>query len=138
VLLATRRGRVHGRPNFMNSVAGALTGWTTEAAKGLDATQVFRVMNEHNREPLEDLVSKVLRTGVIHGVANHTVLIRRDGREIPIQNSAAPIRTASGALFGVVLVFKDVTARRRAEHERGWLAAIVESSNDAIVSKSHR
>lgn len=127
---------IHGRPSFMNTVAEALTGWTTEGAKGLDLTRVFRVINEQNREPCEDLVSRVLRTGVIHGVANHTLLIRRDGREIPIENSAAPIRTSTGALFGVVLVFKDVTARRRAEHERGWLAAIVESSNDAIVSKS--
>jgi PAS domain S-box-containing protein len=127
---------IHGRASFMNTVAEALTGWTSEAAKGLDLSRVFRVISEQNREPLEGLVSKVLRTGVIHGVANHTLLIRRDGREIPIENSAAPIRTATGALFGVVLVFKDVTARRRAEHERGWLAAIVESSNDAIVSKS--
>jgi len=127
---------IHGRPSFMNTVAEALTGWTTESAKGLDLTRIFHVINEYNREPVEDLVAKVLRTGVIHGVANHTLLIRRDGREIPIENSAAPIRTSTGALFGVVLVFKDVTARRRAEHERGWLAALVESSNDAIVSKS--
>lgn len=126
---------IHGRPSFLNSVAEALTGWTTESAKGRDLGRVFRVINEYNREPLEDLVSKVLRTGVIHGVANHTLLICRDGREIPIENSAAPIRTSTGELFGVVLVFKDVTARRRAEHERGWLAAIVESSSDAIVSK---
>lgn len=127
---------IHGRPSYMNTVAEALTGWTTESAKGLDLTRIFPVINEYNREPVEDLVAKVLRTGVIHGVANHTLLIRRDGREIPIENSAAPIRTSTGALFGVVLVFKDVTARRRAEHERGWLAALVESSNDAIVSKS--
>ena len=127
---------IQGRPSFMNTVAEALTGWTSEEAKGFDLSRVFRVIGEQNREPLEDLVSTVLRTGVIHGVANHTLLIRRDGREIPIENSAAPIRTSTGALFGVVLVFKDVTARRRAEHERGWLAALVESSNDAIVSKS--
>lgn len=127
---------IHGRLNFVNAVAEALTGWTTESAKGLDLTRIFRMINEHSREPVEDLVSKVLRTGVIHGVANHTLLIRRDGGEIPIESSAAPIRTPTGGLFGVVLVFKDVSARRRAEHERGWLAAIVESSNDAIVSKS--
>ena len=91
-------------------------------AQGLDVTQVFRVINEHTREPLENLVNKVLRTGVIHGIVNHTLLLRRNSGEIPIENSCAPIRTSTGSLFGVVLVFKDLSARRRAEHAQGWLA----------------
>jgi PAS domain S-box-containing protein len=73
---------------------------------------------------------------VIAGLANHTILIARDGREIPIGDSAAPIRLPDGKLFGVVLVFRDVTEARRAEINRAWLAAIIDSSDDAIVSKT--
>jgi PAS domain S-box-containing protein len=70
------------------------------------------------------------------GLANHSVLLARDGREIPIDDSAAPIRLPDGRLFGVVLIFRDITEQRQAEHVRGWLAAIIESSDDAIVSKT--
>lgn len=81
-------------------------------------------------------VARVIETGSIVGLANHSVLLARDGREIPIDDSAAPIRLPDGRFFGVVLIFRDITEQRRAELTRGWLAAIIESSDDAIVSKT--
>src|SRR5205823_8348305 len=77
-----------------------------------------------------------LRDGVTVGLANHTLLLTRDGREVPIDDSAAPIRGADGSVAGVVLVFRDVTELRRAVEARLHLAAIVESSDDAIISKN--
>src|SRR5207248_1722798 len=86
--------------------------------------------------------AKVLREGIIVGLANHTVLIARDGTERPIDDSAAPIRSAKGNVLGCVLVFRDVTERRRLERENAdrlaaaqLLASIVESADDAIISK---
>jgi PAS domain S-box-containing protein len=125
-----------GHATFLNSVAETLTGWSQASAKGRPLTEIFRIMNERTRQPVADPVAKVLQTGTIVGLANHTVLATRDGREIPIDDSAAPIRLPNGELFGVVLIFRDITEQRRAEHARAWLAAIVESSEDAIVSKT--
>ena len=126
----------HGNATFMNSVAENLTGWSAGAAKGRPLTEVFPIINERTREPIDDPVAKVLRTGSMVGLGNHTVLIARDGREIPIDDSAAPIRMPGGEMFGVVLVFRDISEQRRADHTRAWLAAIIESSDDAIVSKT--
>ncbi len=125
-----------GRATFLNPAAEALTGWATQSAKGRALDEIFPILNEYSRKPVVNPVVRVLRTGTIVGLANHTLLIARDGREIPIDNSAAPIRSPSGELFGVVLVFRDVSAQRRAHHERAWLAEIVNSSNDAIISKT--
>src|SRR4051812_12765959 len=125
-----------GHITFTNSVASRLTEWPLEQAKGRPLTEVFPIINEHTRKPVENPVSKVLQTGTIVGLANHTMLISRSGREIPIDDSAAPIRLPDGTLFGVVLVFRDITEQRRSEHARAWLADIVESSDDAIVSKT--
>ena len=85
---------------------------------------------------MEHPVAKVLETGGIVGLANHTLLITRDGRRIPIDDSGAPVRLPNGELIGIVVVFRDVTERKYAEHARAWLAAIVESSDDAIASKT--
>jgi len=125
-----------GRITFANSVATRLTGWPLEHAKGRLLTEIFPIVNEHTRQPVENPVAKVLKTGAIVGLANHTILISRSGRDIPIDDSAAPIRLPDGTLFGVVLIFRDITEQRQAEHARAWLAAIVESSDDAIVSKT--
>jgi PAS domain S-box-containing protein len=125
-----------GRVTFLNSVAEHLTGWPAQSARGRPLKDIFHIINEHTRKPADDPVAQVLETGAIVGLANHTILIARDGREIPIGDSAAPIRLPDGKLFGVVLVFRDVTETRRAEINRAWLAAIVESSDDAIVSKT--
>jgi PAS domain S-box-containing protein len=101
-----------GRATFLNRVAEALTGWTQEEAAGRPMDEVFRIINEHTRLPAEDPVGRVLREGVVVGLANHTLLIARDDTETPIDDSAAPIRDEAGRDAGVVLVFRDVAERR--------------------------
>src|SRR5262249_47588545 len=91
--------------------------------------------NETTRHPAENPVGRVLATGQIAGLANHTLLISRDGTERAIDDSAAPIRDETGNVSGVVLVFRDVTERRQAERSAHFLASIVESSDDAIIGK---
>lgn len=125
-----------GRVTALNPVAETLTGWTATAAIGQPLATIFHIVNEQTRQPVESPVTKVLRDGVIVGLANHTILIARDGTERPIDDSAAPIRWGSGGPAGVVLVFRDVTERRRAEASHRRLAAIVESSDDAIIAKT--
>ncbi len=104
-----------GNIEFMNEVAERLTGWSLPEAKGKDLSAVFSIMQEVTRIVPESPVAKVLRSGKVVGLANHTVLIHRDGTEIPIEDSAAPIRDRSGRIEGVVLVFHDVLEQRRAE-----------------------
>lgn len=82
---------------------------------GLPVTKVFIIINEKTRKPAEDIVNRVLDKGCVVNMANHTVLIHRDGREIPIEDSAAPIRDGAGHVTGVVIVFHDDTERRRAQ-----------------------
>ena len=109
---------VAGRVSYMNPVAEALTGWSRADARGCLLDRVFRVVNEFTREPVESPVAKVMREGGVVGLANRTLLIARDGSERPIDDSGAPIRDAAGALMGVVLVFRDATARRQSEQAR--------------------
>ncbi len=122
-----------GSVNFMNEVAEELTGWSSADAHGLPLKRVFHIINEKTRLEVESPVTKVLREGVVVGLADHTVLVRRDGAELAIDDSGAPIRDATGKLVGVVLVFRDVTAKRR-EEERllflGEASAILASSID--------
>jgi len=103
-----------GHVRLMNRVAQHLTGWKNEAA-GRPLEEVFRIVNEQTRQPVESPVTKVIRRGVVVGLANHTALIAKDGGEVPIDDSGAPIRNARGEIVGVVLVFRDVTERRRLE-----------------------
>lgn len=99
----------HGVVTRMNPVAEALTGWRQEEAQDRPLRDVFRIVNADSRQPVEDPVALVLAQGRVVGLANHTVLIERGGRERQIADSAAPIRDNAGALAGVVLVFRDVT-----------------------------
>lgn len=124
-----------GAVTYMNPVAESLCGWPSAEAIGRPLSDVFRIVHETTRAPVENPVEKVIRAGTVVGLANHTVLIPRRGPEIPIDDSAAPL-IKQGELVGVVLVFRDVTARREAELLRERLAAIVESSDDVIVSKT--
>ncbi|MCC7451394.1 MAG: PAS domain S-box protein, partial [Anaerolineae bacterium] len=125
-----------GRITFMNPVAEAVTGWTEQEASGQHLDTVFRIVNETTRAEVESPVAKVMRVGTVVGLANHTILLTKDGREVPIDDSGAPIRDVHGDITGVVLVFRDVTERRKAELALGQLAAIVQYSSDAVFSKT--
>jgi PAS domain S-box-containing protein len=106
-----------GHVTFANPVAEGLTGWGREEALGEPLTDVFNIVNEETGEQVEDPVARVLREGVVVGLGNHTALIAKDGTRRPIDDSGAPIRDADGNPIGAVLVFHDVTEKRRAEKE---------------------
>ena len=127
---------VEGRVTLINEVAVRLTGWSSDDAFGKPLTDVFVIRNELTNRIAENPVAKVVREGVVVGLANHTVLIAKDGRRIPIGDSAAPIQTADSELVGVVLVFRDITTQREHDQTLFRLAAIVESSEDAILTKT--
>ena len=127
---------VAGRITFMNSISEELTGWAPAEASQKPVTDVFRIINEHTREEVESPVAKVLREGMVVGLANHTILVRKDGTEVPIDDSGAPIRDKDGNTTGVVLVFRD-TADRKAREARitrlTQLYATLSRVNEAIV-----
>ncbi len=100
---------------FMNAIAEDATGWPFSEARGKSLEAVFRILNEHTRAVVENPVRKVFESGRIVGLANHTVLVRRDGTEIPIDDSAAPIRDFRGNIDGAVLVFRDISEQRKSE-----------------------
>jgi len=126
-----------GRVLFVNPVAESLTGWPQAEATGRPLATVFRIENEQTRRPVENPVAEVLATGAAVGVANHTVLIARDGTEWVLDDSAAPIRDAAGTVVGAVLVFRDVTDRRRAERAvddaRAFFEGIVNTVREPLV-----
>jgi PAS domain S-box-containing protein len=146
-----------GRVIFLNPVAETLTGWAGEAAKAMPLEHIFRITNQDTGKVAENPVTRVLREGVVIGLANHTVLTDKDGTSRPIADSAAPIKDDDGKIQGVVLVFHDVSEKyaaeaslrenrkalrtaevaiRRAEDTKQVLAAIVESSDDAIIGET--
>jgi PAS domain S-box-containing protein len=104
-----------GRVTRLNPVAERLTGWSSAEALGQPLGRVFNIIHEQTRRPVENPVDRVIREGTVVGLGNHTVLIARDGTEKPIDDSAAPIRDDKGGVLGVVLVFRDVTEKRRLE-----------------------
>jgi PAS domain S-box-containing protein len=118
----------------MNRVAEALTGWAAQDARGRRIEEVFVIVDEPTGLPLEDPVRQVLRDGKTRGLANHVVLLSKDGRRIPIDDSAAPIRESAGRLFGVVMVFRDTTSSRKAEADR---MALLEGQNKARADAEH-
>ena len=125
-----------GRVIFINPVAQELTGWSSHEAHGESLENVFQIVNEDTRKPVDNPALRAIREGTVFGLANHTVLLTKDGTERPIDDSGSPIKNASGAVIGAVLIFRDISRRRKTEKERGLLAAIVDSSEDAIVSKT--
>ncbi|HEX7772095.1 MAG TPA: PAS domain S-box protein, partial [Pyrinomonadaceae bacterium] len=131
------------RVTYINGVAESLTGWSHEDALNQPRDRVFRIVNEVTHQPVENPALRALREGFVVGLANHTILIKKDGSECPIDDSAAPICNEQGHVSGCVLIFRDVTAQRLIEREKAnqlltarLLASIVESSNDAIIGKS--
>lgn len=129
---------------MVNRVAEQLTGWSQAEAWGRPLAEIFRIVNEKTGEPAEDPVRKVLESGTVVGLANHTALISRDGRRPAIADSAAPIRGPGGEALGVVLVFRDVTESRRAEQaleqseealrrERDFTSAVVDTAGALVI-----
>lgn len=102
-----------GNIKFINPVGELLTGWTTSEAKGKKLQSVFNIIDEDTRLPVENPVIKILREGIVVGLANHTLLISKEGNEIPIADSGAPIKNDKGEIIGVVLVFSDKTEERK-------------------------
>jgi PAS domain S-box-containing protein len=107
-----------GRVTLLNPVAETLTGWAEAEAKGRPLAEVFRLVNEETRQPSADPVARVLNEGDVVGLPDHTTLLARDGREWPVDDSAAPITDGAGRVLGVVLIFREIAERRRAEAER--------------------
>lgn len=105
-----------GRVELLNTVAQELTGWAQDDAFHLPFGDVFRIINEITREPVETPVARVKRLRSVVGLAEHTILIRRDGSEILVDDSGAPIYDRGGALSGIVVVFRDITNERRAQN----------------------
>src|ERR1700741_3593319 len=108
----------HGAITDLNEVAESLTGWSHNDAIGQSLDRVFNVVNEITRQPVESPAIRALREGIVVGLANHTLLIRKDGQECPIDDSAAPIRNEFGYVSGCVLIFRDVTAQRLNERNK--------------------
>ncbi|PYU57496.1 MAG: hypothetical protein DMG56_22330 [Acidobacteria bacterium] len=128
---------MNGGVTFMNSVAQSLTGWSLEEARGKSMDLVFNIVNAETRRPVENPVKKVFREGKIVGLADHTVLLSKDGREFDIEDSAAPILTDTREGFGVVLVFRDITDKKQTEEEtkrqKELLQLILASIADGVV-----
>jgi len=127
---------------FMNGVAEQLTGWTQKDAAGKNAKSVFIIVNETTRDTVTSPIDQVVEENRIVSLANHTILLSKDGTESYIDDSGAPIRDSSGALIGVVLVFRDISERKAAQKERERYLAQVEAVNGrlqrAVTETHHR
>ena len=122
------------RITFMNDVAMKLSGWSIDEAAGRNCAEVFNIVNEDTRRLVESPVDKVLRLGTVVGLANHTLLLRRDGTELPIDDSGAPIRDASSRIRGVVLVFRDFSDHKAASAK---LISAREEAEAANIAKDN-
>ncbi|MGH7779909.1 MAG: CHASE3 domain-containing protein [Candidatus Binataceae bacterium] len=116
---------------FMNQPAEQLTGWRKSEALNQPCIDIFKIINEESRASVESPVEKVFRLGAIVGLANHTLLIRKDGSEIPIDDSGSPIRDFDGSVRGAVLIFRDFSAHRAAEAKLRETNAALETANRA-------
>ncbi len=112
-----------GRVMFMNGVASELTEWDIAAAQTVPLREVFHIVNEADRSPIENPIENVIKYGTRVGLANHTILVSRTGREIPIDDSAAPIKR-DGRSLGAVLVFRDSGTPGGAAADRELRAAV--------------
>ena len=130
-----------GLVNFLNPTAEDCTGWRNQDASGQPLEKVFNIVNKATGLAVENPVTKVMRAGNVVGLAKHTVLIGKDGTKKSIEDSTAPIKDKAGTITGVVIVFRDVSERRKAEeavrHSEARKAAILESALDAIITIDH-
>lgn len=128
---------MNGAVSFMNPVAESLTGWTLEDARGKSMDLVFDIVNKETRRPVENPVKKVFHEGKVVGLADHTILLSKSGKEFDIEDSAAPIAADTGMTFGVVLVFRDITDKKLAEQEtkrqKDLLQLILSTITDGVV-----
>ncbi len=122
-----------GTVTWLNPVAERMTGWSNEDARGCPIGMVFHIVNEDTRAQTENPVFTCIEQGKVAGLANHTILISRDGDEYGIEDSAAPIRNSHGVTIGVVLVFHDVTEQRRLSGEMSYRA-----KHDALTGLVNR
>ncbi|MEG4584305.1 EAL domain-containing protein [Microcoleus sp. MOSTC5] len=122
-----------GNIRYFNPVAERLTGWTSEETEGMPLSEVFIIVNEVTKKPAENPITQALSKGKIVGLANHTILIARDGTEYGIEDSAAPIRDRQGEIIGAVIVFHDVTESRYLAKQLYW-----EASHDALTGLINR
>lgn len=126
-----------GHITYMNSIAELLTGWAAAEAHDRCVEDVVRIVNEATREPSEQPVRKVIATGLIRGLANHTILIAKGGAELPIDDSAAPVWGEDGKLLGVVMIFRDMSERRRGEQlveeAKGFAESIVGTVREPLL-----
>jgi len=131
---------IQGRVELMNPVAETLTGWSQNEASGRSLDEVFHIINENTREAAKNPVNKVLRDGLVVGLANHTLLISKNGTERAIADSAAPIKDPDGKITGVVLVFREQTEERRVQRLMQARLTLLEfaaaNSLDAFLTKA--
>jgi PAS domain S-box-containing protein len=125
-----------GSITFLNPVAQTLTGWSQEEAEGQRLSKVFHIVNEDTRQEVENPALRAMREGTIVGLANHTVLLTKQGNAVPVDDAGAPIKTADGKMFGAILIFRDITSRRKAEQERARLLTEAENEREKAVAAS--
>lgn len=129
VIVTDSRDRI----TFINAEAERVTGWTRAEARGQRLAAVFRIINGQTRQPMESPFDKALRLGAVVESEKHTVLITKDGREIPIDDRGAPVRQEDGTVHGVVVVFRDFTERKTAEEWTQHLASFPELNPSPII-----
>ena len=122
-----------GRVQSLNPIAEGLTGWSHSEAQGRSFTEILHMVNETTRDQVDNPIAEALRTGKIVELANHTILIARDGREAPISDSAAPIRAKDGQILGAVMVFRDVSITHQLNQQLSWQA-----SHDTLTNLLNR
>ncbi|NHQ89239.1 EAL domain-containing protein [Janthinobacterium lividum] len=112
----------HGKTRYLNRVAEQLTGWSNHLAQGLDIQDTLRLVDENTGETLEHVALKCLLQRQAIGISSHTQLVTREGRRIPIEDSAAPIWSRDGSILGAVVVFRDVSHERKLSQQLSWQA----------------
>lgn len=118
---------------FMNTVASELTGWNRQEVIGKPIKEIFNIIHEKTKKPIENPVEKIIKEGIIVGLGNHALLISKDGKEIPIDDSGAPIKNNMGDTTGIVLIFRDVTSRRKREKKLHLLSFSVQQAIEGIA-----